>query len=307
MSKRTNMFLNEPDALSVVLHRLQLRAEVYVHADFCGAWAVNTSGSRRIPFHLVGGGEAWLHMQSSPVRHLSSGDLVLFPQDHAHVLSHSREAPPETLINAGVGDGNGAVTRLVCGFFEFGSRAAWPLLDSLPPVIVFDLGEMSAEPVARMLVDLMISELDRERPGFYAVINHLAHLIFVQIVRRQIEAAKVSTGLLAALFDGRIGRALGELHRKPEFRWTLESLAREARMSRSNFAREFHRLAGITPKQYVIEWRMQLARELLETTRIPVADIAARCGYESEPAFRKAFVKITGHTPGVARRSTRER
>ena len=60
------MYLDEPDALSTMLSRLSLSAEVYVNADFCGAWAVDTSGSRRIPFHLIGRGRAWLHLDGEP-------------------------------------------------------------------------------------------------------------------------------------------------------------------------------------------------------------------------------------------------
>ena len=79
MSDSPNYYQDNPDALSAVLSRLQLSAEVYTNEDFCGTWAVDTSGSRHIPFHLVGRGEAWLHLDDQPVRQLSSGDLVLLP------------------------------------------------------------------------------------------------------------------------------------------------------------------------------------------------------------------------------------
>ena len=93
MSDSPSIYLGDPDALSSVLSRLQLNAEVYSDGDFCGTWAVDTSGSRRIPFHLIGRGEAWLHVNGQPPQMLSCGDLVIFPRDTQHVMAGSREIP----------------------------------------------------------------------------------------------------------------------------------------------------------------------------------------------------------------------
>ena len=209
------MFLDNPDSLSAVLSRLQLRAEVYVNGDFCGAWAVDTSGSRRIPFHLIGRGEAWLHLEGEPVQRLSPGDLVLFPRDEQHIIAHSPEAPPAEMVNAPTSTQEGPATRLICGFFEFRNKAAWPLLDSLSPVVVLDLSDRSVTPNVRVLIDLMVAELNREEPGYYSTVTHLSHLLFIQVIRQQISSGQVDSGLLAALFDGRISKALAAIHNHP--------------------------------------------------------------------------------------------
>jgi AraC family transcriptional activator of mtrCDE len=187
MSNNPNTYLDNPDALSSVLSGLQLNAEVYSDGDYCGAWAVDTSGSRRIPFHLIGRGEAWLHMDGQPAQMLSSGDLVIFPRDSQHVIAHSNAAPPEDLINAEVPLDEAPGTNMVCGFFEFTNKSAWPLLDSLVSVIVVDMSDRSMSSNIRGLIDLMVAELNRRAPGFYTVINHLAYLLFVQVLRQQIE------------------------------------------------------------------------------------------------------------------------
>ena len=303
MSKNPNVYLDNPDALSSVLSQLQLGAEVYVDGDFCGAWAVDTSGSRRVPFHLVGRGEAWLHMSDQPTRMLSSGDLVIFPGDSEHLIANSRDTPLAEVINAEVTTGEGPVTNLVCGFFEFNNKSAWPLLDSLDSVIVIDLSDLSMSSTIRSLIDLMVAELNRREPGFYAVINHLAYLLFVQVLRQQIEQGKVDSGLLAALFDPRVSKALSAIHNHPGQRWTLESLAEQAAMGRSSFARHFNELTGMPPMQYLTSWRMQEATTLLTTTKLSLGQISERCGYESEAAFRKAFKKTVGTPPGEVRRS----
>ena len=302
MSNSPNLYPDSPDALSAVLSRLQLTADVYTNADFCGTWAVDTSGSRHIPFHLVGRGEAWLHLDDRPVRQLSSGDLVLFPRDDHHIVASSSDVPPEERINAGTGQDEGPVTHLICGAFEFRNRAAWPLLDSLASVIVLDLRDMSASPQLRSLIDLMVGELLAEAPGYCTAVNQLACLLFIHVIRHQINNGEVNSGLLAALFDPRISRALSAIHNQANQRWTLESLAREAAMGRSAFAQRFNELTGTTAMSYLTAWRMQEATTLLQDTTMSVLEISERCGYESEAAFRKAYKKTTGQAPGAVRR-----
>lgn len=302
MSNSPNLYLKDPDALSSVLSRLQLTAEVYSNGDFCGAWAVDTSGSRRIPFHLIGRGEAWLHIEGQPTQALSAGDLIIFPRDHQHIIANSRETPAESVINAEVIIDQEPTTNMVCGFFEFKNKAAWPLLDSLASVIVMDLSDRSMSSTIRGLIDLMLAELNKRAPGFYTVINHLAYLLFIQVLRQQIEQGDVNSGLLTALFDQKISKALCAIHNHPQQRWTLEALAREATMGRSSFAQRFNELTGVPPMQYLTAWRMQEASTLLETTNHSLIHIAEVCGYESETAFRKAFKKTVGVPPGELRK-----
>jgi AraC-like DNA-binding protein len=285
-----------------LLARLELEAEVYVNGDFCGAWAVDTSGGRRIPFHLVGRGEAWLHHEGCPVRHVTAGDLVVLPHDSHHVLASSAKKPPARLINADNSEQEGAATWLICGFFDLHNKAAWPLLEAMASVVILELGDLTEIPDARKLIELMISELNREAPGYYAAINHLAYLLFLEVIRQQIAAGHVGEGLLSALFDAKISRALGAIHNQPNKHWTLELLASHATMGRSSFASRFNSLVGMPAMQYLTHWRMQEARHLLKNTDLSVWEIAERCGYESEAAFRKAFKKTLGKTPGDVRR-----
>jgi AraC family transcriptional activator of mtrCDE len=302
MSNNPEFCLDDPDALSAVLSHLKLSAEVYKDGDYCGTWAVDTSGSRRIPFHLIGRGEAWLHVDDQPAQLLSPGDLVLFPHDGRHIVANSSQRPPAHLINANVDADHGPATNMICGFFEFQNRAVWPLLDTLAPAIVMDLSDRRTSSAIRGLIDLMIAELQTRSPGFYVVIDHLAYLLFVQVLRQQIQLGKIDSGLLGALFDPKISRALKAIHNHPDQRWTLQSLAGEAAMGRSSFAQRFNTLAGVPPMQYLTAWRMQQAKSLLETTRHSMAHIAGQCGYESEAAFRKAFKKTMGIPPGEVRK-----
>ena len=302
MSDSPNMLFNNPDALSSLLSRLQLKAEVYVNGDFCGAWAVDTSGSRRIPFHLVSQGKAWLHMDGQKTQALNRGDLVIFPRDDQHIISSSSSRPAAELVNSENFDETGPVTHLICGFFEFENKAVWPLLDSLSPVIALDLNQQDGQSSTKKLIELIIDELDREQPGHYAAVDQLAYLLFIDVLRQQITCGQLNSGLLAALFDGKISKALAAIHNHPDKKWTLEGLAGEALMGRSSFAKHFTQLVGMPAMEYLSAWRMQIAKQLLQETQISMTEIAEQVGYESEAAFRKAYKKIVGEPPGEARR-----
>ncbi|RYY64356.1 MAG: AraC family transcriptional regulator, partial [Comamonadaceae bacterium] len=68
-------------------------------------------------------------------------------------------------------------------------------------------------------------------------------------------------------------------------------MAAEAGMSRSGFAAHFLERIGVSPMVYLANWRVQMARELLETTDYTIGNIARRVGYDSESALSAAFVR----------------
>lgn len=294
------------DALSAILQRLGLRAGVFVHADFCGTWAVDTSGHRKVPFHLIGRGKGWLHTDDTrEPRLLSVGDLVVFPHDAHHVISSDASPPRASVINQPIDpDVVGPITSMLCGFFEFQSKVAWPLLDGLPNVIVLDLQGAGRVMGTPSLIQLMISELENASPGADAAVNQLAYVLFIHVLRAEMQGG-LNQGLLRALSDSKIGPALNLIHVEPAAEWTLETLARKIGMSRSAFAERFKQLVGITPMRYVTDWRMQVAATLLQTTERSIAVIAEQCGYTSEVAFRKAFRSVIGVPPGQFRRGAR--
>ena len=298
----------EFDALSDILHKTRLTAQIYARPDYCGAWAVDTSGQRKVAFHLIQQGSAWLHLDDgSDPAPLITGDLVVFPHDARHALSSSSKRPGKNEINHPPPEVlSGPVTSLLCGFFEFRDKAAYQLLDGLPDVVRLDLRGSGAASGTVRLLQLIIGELTRNEPGTEAVINELAHVLFIHILRSQM-ATGVGEGLLSALADKEIGKAINLIHAELGTDWSVERLAGAVAMSRSAFAKKFKALVGMSPKRYVASWRMSEARNLLEQTKLPMMDIAARVGYQSDAAFRKAFKSLTGETPGRIRRRKQSR
>ena len=144
------------------------------------------------------------------------------------------------------------------------------------------------------------------RAGTDSVLTRLAELMFVDVLRRYLDDLPAGmTGWLAGLRDDVVGPALTLLHARPGDDWTLEALARESASSRSNLARRFTQLVGQPPMQYLAQWRMQVAANLLAHSSTKVAAVGSEVGYDSEAAFSRAFKKATGLAPGSWREARR--
>jgi AraC-like DNA-binding protein len=95
-----------------------------------------------------------------------------------------------------------------------------------------------------------------------------------------------------------MGTALSAIHDSVNTRWTVESLAEAAGMSRSAFAARFKEILGQTPLEYLTAWRMRKAMQLLEERDKKLIDVARSVGYESYAAFSKAFKRVVGTNHG---------
>jgi len=144
-----------------------------------------------------------------------------------------------------------------------------------------------------------------EAPGSEVVANRLAEVLFIQTLRAHIASGSESCkrGWLRAIFDRQIGAALRCVHENVKSPWTVQSLAAAAGMSRSAFASRFKELLGQIPLDYVTDWRMQKATQLLNQQDKKLAEIAQSVGYESEDAFSKAFKRVVGVAPAEYRRN----
>lgn len=308
------------DVLSDILGQLRLRGTLYFSTEFRPPWGLRVPVFQRVArFHLVVRGSTWVQVlpDQEPVC-LESGDLVLVPHGAEHVLSNEPGASCRTVdevVEASGFDGTGALvwggddegspTRLVCGHFEFDEGFDHPLLERLPAALVVRWDEAVRDSPLEDAFRFITREVREGRPGHEAVTRRLSEVLFVQAIRLWAERAPHEGGVLAALADPGLGRALASIHEAPEDAWTLETLARRAAMSRTAFARRFRETVGETPHRYLTRWRVQVARGLLAESRLNLARIARRVGYESAASFSRVFKRVTGATPGAYRKAAR--
>lgn len=295
------------DALTRLLDRVRMDAKLFKHHDYCGNWAIDTSGTGLIPFHLIDEGTGWLHVDGQPPQLLQAGDFVLFPRDIPHVVSNECTPPDPAVVNAEAREAKaGTFTSILCGFYAVRSRAVAPLLDDLPAIVlVTDARRNPATASIGCVIDAAMVELHHDYPGRNSALRDLARLLFLNVLRDRI-ARGLSEHFLAALGDPQIGKALTMIHTEFSKKLSLDTLARRAGMSRSAFSSKFHELVRTTPARYITGWRMQEASALLETTDQSVEQIAEVCGYGSHVAFRKAFKATAGVTPGQVRMRGKE-
>jgi AraC-like DNA-binding protein len=320
------------DVLSDVLRSVRLTGAVYFDFELSSPWVAEAPPSRDIAaivmpgaqrvieYHLIARGACWANAVGEPPIRLREGDLIIFPQGDAHVLSSApgmrgspdvsifvRKGPPLPSVHE-IGGGGPDRARIVCCFLGCDERPFNPLLTALPRTI--HLSGSSSDASAGwlpMLMTIAMRESGSARAGRDNILARMSELMFVEAIRRYVETLPpAQTGWLAGVRDPVVGQALMALHGEPAFAWTVESLARAVAVSRSLLADRFTALVGQPPMQYLTLWRMQLASRLL-LEGDTVADAAAAVGYESEAAFSRAFKKLVGEAPATWRRANAAR
>ena len=183
--------------------------------------------------------------------------------------------------------------ELICASFQFGRNALQPFPLGLKETLVFPFRELEH---LSPLLDTLMGEFQDQAPGRTKALNLLFEYLFVRLVRRSVLEGRISSGLLYALQDGRLGSVFNAIHQQPEALWTVEKLAQLANMSRSKFSACFTRVMDISPMGYVTAWRMKLAQDLLrEGVQIKV--IATTVGYSSQASFSRTFLNVVGCPP----------
>ncbi len=318
------------DALSEILRVVRLVGAIFINARFTAPWCYQSpcaasaapllepGAERVIIFHLITEGECYVELpDATPVR-LTAGDVVIFPQGDAHLMSSQPGLPPARgqrldavlarrprQIHFG---GGGTVTRLVCGYLACDARLARMLLGGLPPLVRVDVRGSNAGVWLEASVRYALAEARSPRPGGAGVLAKLAEVLFIEVLRLYMnEQGEGRTGWLVGVGDRVVGSALNSLHRNPAHNWTLEELARTVGSSRSVLAERFQQMVGSSPMQYLTQWRMLLASNLLCRSNAPLASIAQDVGYQTDTAFSRAFRREFGAPPAAWRRSQSKR
>jgi AraC-like DNA-binding protein len=315
------------DALSETLRVVRLVGAIFISARFTAPWCYQSPSAdsaapllepgaeRVVIFHLITEGECFVELGGAPPMRLNAGDAIIFPQGDAHRMTSQPGLPPATggarldeilarrprHIAYG---GGGARTKLVCGYLACDARLAQMLLAGLPPVLRVNVRGSDAGTWLEASVRYALAEARSPRPGGEGVLAKLAEVLFIEVLRRYMnEQSAGRTGWLAGVGDRIVGGALNALHKRPAHAWTLEELARESGTSRSVLAERFQHLVGSSPIQYLTQWRMLLAANLLCGSNASLARIAEDVGYQTDTAFSRAFRREYGAPPAAWRRS----
>jgi AraC-like DNA-binding protein len=186
-----------------------------------------------------------------------------------------------------------AGANVVCATVQFGGGGGNPITDSLPPVVLVTLSEMSG---VDAILALMFDEAFSDQCGRQAMLDRLCEVLMIRLLRHCIDKGLTQGGTLAGLADPRLAKALIAMQEQPAFEWTLKSMADLAGMSRARFAVRFRLVTGETPADYLASWRIMTAQRLLKRGQ-QLKTVASDVGYASASALARAFVRKLGCTP----------
>jgi AraC family transcriptional regulator len=206
---------------------------------------------------------------------MMAGDLFVYPQGETMYVNMPQpveltciQLAPAVLV--AVADEAGCTARVAAG------------------------GSLRADDVTTMAT-LLEGEVRSGCEGgrFYG--EHLAYALAAKLIQRYGAADDVRAD--RRMHGRKLAAVLDHIHAHATEDLSLEDLARVARLSPFHFSRLFKASTGLTPHQYVLQWRVEEAKRLLRHSRMEIADIAYRLGFRDQSHFTARFRKITGATP----------
>jgi AraC-like DNA-binding protein len=272
-----------------------------------GRWRVRRSEYGQPFYGVVLEGSCRLAVDGAEPITLEPGDFVLIPSADSFTMSSLEPPLPETAAPVLLADGefrlgtqSGAPEmRALIGYCEFGSPDA-ALLVSLLPRLVHVRGEKRLA----TLVELVRDESRNQLPARDVVLARLLEILLIEALRST-AGTTASPGLVRGLADERLATVIRRMHEEPKKPWTVAQLAKEAALSRSAFFVRFNRAVGVAPMEYLLAWRMALAKTLLRQNESAVAEVAERVGYSSASTFSVAFTRYVGLPPARYARNGR--
>ena len=289
------------DPLTEVVTLLHPAAQFSKIVSGAGTWTVRRSEPGRPFYCVILDGSCRLEVGEELLT-LQAGDFVLIPSAYGFTMS-SLEPPTSDAIDPstvtflhgetrhGIPSGPPDV-RLLVGYCVFGSPDAALLVTLLPKLV-----HVRGENRLAVLVQLVVDESREQRPARDAILARLLEVLFIEALRSTAGTA-TSPGLVRGLADARLAVAIRQMHESPARPWTVAQLAKEAALSRSTFFQRFSRAVGVAPMEYLLAWRMAIAKNLLRRKETGIAEVAQRVGYSSASTFNVAFTRYVGLPPG---------
>lgn len=271
------------DRLSGLLERFRVQAHLFHAGPLCGVTHFDAREGRGF-LHVLRRGEMVVthRARSGAPRKIAVNEptLLLYPRPLAHDFHN---APT---------DGS----DFVCATVDFDGGARHPVVAALPAVLVLPLRAVEG---LEQTLDLLFAETERVRCGHRLLAGRLFEVLLLQVLRWLLDhpgEAGITEGLLHGLAHPKLARALTAMHDNPGAPWALAPMAQAAGMSRSAFAAEFKRQLGITPAEYLLQWRVSLAQSML-LAGSSIKQASEKLGYASAASFSRAFVQSVGVSP----------
>lgn len=288
------------DPLAEIVTLLQPSASFSKLVEYAGRWRIRRNVEGKPVYFAVLEGECRLVNAGQPTIVVRAGDFVLLPATSDQVIE-SIDPPPvgAAMVPTEIGEGRFRIgkadelvnLRMQVGICSFASPDAALLVSLLPAMVV-----ARGEPRLATLMTLVGDETRDARPGRDLVLERLLEVLLIEALRCGTGSTSLPS-VARGMSDERLVAALRAMHARPAHPWTVADLAVEAAMSRSAFFARFTRTVGLAPIEYLLAWRMALAKRLLRTRELAVGQVATQVGYGSASTFSTAFTRHVGIPP----------
>lgn len=266
------------DGISRLLEHVGLRANTFYAGPLCGlhGFAADQGVGH---LHVIRSGEMRVLQAGHDEIVVREPSLLFYPRPLDHRLDIE-----DTVI-----------ADVLCASVRYDAGLENAITQSFPAVVVIPFSDLKR---IDMTLHALFAESGETNPGRQVMLDRLCDILLIQIVRYAIQQRLVSHGVLTGLAHPRLAGLLGELLDHPREPWTLATMAARANLSRNGFATEFRNVVGTTPAEFLTRVRIAQAQRLLRKGR-PVALVAQEVGYNSQPAFSRAFIREFGVSPSA--------
>lgn len=157
------------------------------------------------------------------------------------------------------------------------------------------------DPQLEAIALLLFTELQHESSGSKLYIESLSNVLAVHLLRQYVTAKPHITVYEGGLSQRQLVQVLDYINDHLDQEIKLADLAALLGMSQFHFCHLFKQAIATTPYQYLLQQRIERAKQLLKQTDQSIAEIAFQCGFNSHSHLTKQFRKLTGVTPTIYR------
>ncbi|KJZ11990.1 hypothetical protein TW85_16605 [Marinomonas sp. S3726] len=298
--------------LSSPLSQLKMSSVFYTHSTMKQPWGVKMPA---IPsstmFHLVLEGTAVVVISGKNIV-LNPGDFILLPRGRGHDIIDKNLSPAEELTEQSLSKvtefyerlttgGDGDITTTLCGTVLFENEITKSIINSMPDHILIPSSEKSHSTIKSTVNSI---KKETRNSDFCAglIVSKLADILILQCIRTWIsQFSDINKNWIVAYTDKNLSAVMYHIHNDTASKIDLEKLSQMAKMSRTSFINHFKNIVGQTPKKYINNWRLAIAKDRLKNTNENVLNIAFETGYQSESSFSRAYKTKYGESPSITK------
>ncbi|YAL83199.1 AraC family transcriptional regulator [Dermacoccaceae bacterium W4C1] len=271
-------------------------------------WSIAVRDDAPLTIVVCTAGGGWLVSAAGAVQ-VGVGDVIVARPGVDYVLADDPQRQPDIRIEGGQhcfgpggdlsdvwgrgarrwGNANEGPDRFVVAGWSDSSEVGALLLRSLPQLLV------RPDPAPAFTAALAL-ELARAELASPAVLDRLLDLVLVGVLRDWATDEEAEVPWSAAT-DPAVQQALSLMQTRPDHSWSVTELGAEVGLSRSALTRRFRAATGASPIEYLTQWRLSRAADLLADPDLTLEAVGRQVGYSSGFAFSAAFTRRYGCSP----------